>query len=153
VNDWTSELEARGYPLTDIPAPAALYRPVVVHAGIAYVSGSLPIAGGQLVSRGTVGRDVTLDEARRAAELCAANVLRALARELGVSSRIERVLRVGGYVASAPGFTEQHLVVNGASEFFLSILGEAGAHARSAIGVPSLPLGASVEIDAVFAIR
>jgi enamine deaminase RidA (YjgF/YER057c/UK114 family) len=153
VNDWTTELEARGYPLTDIPAPAALYRPVVVHAGVAYVSGSLPIAGGQLVSRGQVGRDVTLDEARRAAELCAANVLRALFRELGDPARLERVLRVGGYVTSAADFTEQHLVVNGASELFRSLLGDAGLHARSAIGVPNLPLGASVEIDAFFAVR
>jgi enamine deaminase RidA (YjgF/YER057c/UK114 family) len=153
VKDWTTELEARGYPLTDIPAPAALYRPVVVHAGVAYVSGSLPIAGGQLLSRGQVGAEVTLEEARRAAELSAANVLRALLRELGDPTRLERVLRVGGYVASAAAFHEQHLVVNGASELFLSILGEAGAHARSAIGVPSLPLGASVEIDAFFAVR
>lgn len=153
VNDWTTELEARGYPLADIPAPAALYRPVVVHAGVAYVSGALPIAGGQLVSRGTVGDGVTLEQARRAAELCAANVLRALARELGDPSRLERVLRVGGYVTSAPGFAEQHLVVNGASELFLALLGEVGLHARSAIGVPSLPLGASVEIDAFFAVR
>lgn len=152
MEDWTSRLLARGYPLSDIPAPAALYRPVVVHAGVAYVSGALPIRAGQLESRGRVGEEVSLEEARRAAELCAANVLRAVLREVGDGARVERLLRVSGYVQSAPGYAEQHLVLNGASEFFLEILGERGAHARSAIGVPGLPLGASVELDALFAI-
>jgi enamine deaminase RidA (YjgF/YER057c/UK114 family) len=153
VDDWSLRLAARGFPLDDIPAPAALYRPVVVHGGLAFVSGALPISGGQLTSRGPVGHDVTLEEARNAAELCAANVLRALLRELGSPHRLERLLRVAGYVQSAPGFGDQHLALNGASEFFVAILGEAGVHARSAIGVSGLPLGASVEIDAIFAVR
>jgi len=153
VDDWSSRLAERGFPLDDIPPPAALYRPVVVHAGVAFVSGALPIAAGQLTSRGRVGQDTSVEDARRAAELCAANLLRTLLRELGDPRRLERVLRVAGYVQSAPGFSEQHLVLNGASEFLVSILGDAGAHARSAIGVAGLPLDASVEIDAMFAVR
>jgi len=145
-------LEARGFPLDDIPAPAALYRPVVVHAGVAYVSGALPIRGGQLVSLGQVGADLDVAAAKLAAELCAANILRVLLRDVGGASRVQRLLRVAGYVQSAPGFSEQHLVLNGASEFFLDILGAEGAHARSAIGVAALPLGASVEVDAIFAV-
>lgn len=143
---------ARGYPLDDVPGPAALYRPVVLHAGLAYVSGALPIRNGQLERCGRLGEEVSLEDARKAAELCAANILRALLRELGPSAPAPRLLRLGGYVQSTPSFTEQHLVMNGASEFFLDILGERGAHARSAIGVPALPLGAAVEIDAVFAV-
>jgi len=104
------------------------------------------------MARGRVGEDLSIDEARRGAELCAANVLRALARELGDPGRLERVVRVAGYIHSAPGFTEQHLVLNGASELFLALLGDLGAHARSAVGVFGLPLGAAVEIDAVFAV-
>lgn len=152
MEDWSTKLAAHGYPLGDVPAPAALYRPVVVHGGIAYVSGALPVRGGKLESRGLVGRDLGVAEAKQAAELCAANLLRALLRELGTPDRLTRLLRLSGYVQSAPGFEEQHLVLNGASEFLVAVLGERGVHARSAIGVPGLPLGASVEIDALFAV-
>jgi len=152
VDDFRQRLEARGYPLSDLPLPAALYRPVVVYGGLAYVSGALPIRAGQLECRGTVGKDVGVAEAQRAAELCAANILRALLRELGDPARLVRMVRVAGYVQSAPAFTDQHLVLNGASELFATILGEAGLHARSAIGVSGLPLGAAVEVDAIAAV-
>lgn len=152
MDDWSRRLEARGFPLDDLPLPAALYRPVVVHAGLAYVSGALPIRAGNLESRGRVGADLDVAEARLAAELCAANVLRAVLREVSSALRVVRLIRVAGYVQSAPGFSEQHLVLNGASEFFLDILGDRGPHARSAVGVFGLPLGASVEVDAIFAV-
>lgn len=145
------KLEQLGYPLDRVPKPGALYRPVVVHGSTAYVSGSVAFDGdGNLVSKGKVGRDLSLEDARKAAALCAANVLRVFRSEMGALSRIKRTLRVGGYVASAEGFTDQHLVINGASELFFQVLGEEGRHARTALGVAELPLGSSVEVDAIF---
>ncbi len=144
------KLEELGYPLDRVPKPAALYLPVVVSGTTAYVSGAIPFDGdGPIVSKGKVGLDLSLEDAQRAAALCAANVLRVVRAELGSLDRIVRVLRLGGYVSSPPDFTEQHLVMNGASQLFLDVLGEAGRHARSAIGVAQLPLGASVEVDAI----
>lgn len=153
MTERQARLETRGFLLGEPPKPAALYRPVVVASGIAYVSGALPIDAGSLTCVGPVGNEVSVEGAQAAAALCAANVLRALALELGSLERILRVLRLGGYVYSAPGFSEQHLVINGASELLVHVLGEAGVHARSAIGVPGLPLGASVEVDAIVQIQ
>lgn len=147
------KLEKLGFPLDRAPPPAANYRPVVVQGRTAYVSGCIPLDGAGLpVTVGKVGSSVSLEQAQRAAALCAANVLRLLKAELGSLDRIERVLRVGGYVSSAEGFTDQHLVLNGASQLFLDVLGEAGAHARAAVGVTELPLGSSVEVEAIFAV-
>jgi enamine deaminase RidA (YjgF/YER057c/UK114 family) len=143
-------LEDLGFPLDRVPAPAAVYRPVVVVDTLAYVSGAVPFDGpGNLVWCGKVGAERTLEEGQRAAALCAANVLRVLHQELGSLARIRRLVRVGGYVNSSPDFTGQHLVVNGASELFVHVLGEAGQHARTALGLVQLPLGATVEIDAI----
>jgi enamine deaminase RidA (YjgF/YER057c/UK114 family) len=100
-----------------------------------------------------VGRDLTLEQAQVAAALCAANVLRQLRAELGSLDRIARILRVGGYVNCTDTFTEQHLVINGASELFAKVLGDAAPHARTAIGMQQLPLGSSVEVDAIVEIR
>lgn len=144
-------LERLGYPLDRVPRPGALYRPVVVHGSTAYVSGAVPFDGdGNLVSKGRVGRDLTLEEAQKSAALCAANVLRVVRQELGSLDRIVRLLRVGGYVNSAEDFTDQHLVINGASQLFADVLGDAAPHARTALGVAQLPLGSSVEVDAIF---
>lgn len=146
-------LEKLGFPLDRVPPPAAIYRPVVVQGGIAYVSGCLPVDGpGQPVFVGKVGGSQSLEQAQRAAALCAANILRLLRAELGSLDRIERVIRMAGYINSAQGFVSQHLVMNGASQLMLDVLGEAGAHTRSAIGVAELPLDASVEIDAIVAL-
>jgi len=109
---------------------------------------------GNLVSVGKVGRDVTLEDAQKAAALCAANVLRLVRQEIGSLDRVVRMLRVGGYVNSTEEFSDQHLVINGASELFAQVLGvEAGAHARTALGLAQLPLGSSVEVDAILEIR
>ncbi len=143
-------LEELGFPLDRVPQTAALYRPLVLHGTTAYVSGALPFDGpGQLRWRGKVGCELSLEEGKEAARLCAANLLRVLRQELGALTRIHRVLRLGGYVNTAPDFTDQHLVINGASELLVAVLGEAGQHARSAFGVAQLPLGAAVEVDAV----
>ena len=148
MSERARKLEALGFPLDRLPTAAANYRPLVIDGNIGYLSGAVPFDGpGQLAFSGSVPSQQSVAEAQRAAALCAANLLRVLAHELGSLERVERVLRVGGYVNSDPGFTEQHLVLNGASELLVAVLGEAGRHARSAMGVAGLPLGASVEVD------
>ncbi len=147
------KLESLGYPLNKVPKPGAIYRPVVVDGTVAYVSGAVPFDGpDRVVSVGKVPTQVSLQQAQAAAALCAANILRVVRQELGSLDRIERVLRLGGYVNCDPSFTEQHLVINGASQLLIDVLGEAGWHARSAIGVAGLPLGSSVEVDVVLKI-
>lgn len=144
------KLESLGFPLDRIPTPGAIYRPVVVHGTTAYVSGCVPFDGpGNLVSVGKVGREITLEQAQVAAALCAANVLRLLREELGSLDRIVRIVRLGGYVNSTEEFTDQHLVINGASQLMADVLGDAGPHARTALGLAQLPLGSSVEVDAI----
>jgi enamine deaminase RidA (YjgF/YER057c/UK114 family) len=150
MSERAEKLEKLGYALDKVPSPAAAYRPIRLDGNLAYCSGALPFDGpGNLICKGKVPLEVALDEAKRAAALCAANLLRVLNAELGNLERIERVLKLNGFVASAPEFTDQHLVINGASELFVAVLGDAGAHARSALGVAALPLGAAVEVDLV----
>ena len=143
-------LAALGISLPEAAAPAANYVPYVISGNLLFLSGQLPIEGGKVAVIGLVGGDVALPEAQRAAELCAINILaQAKAALSGDLSRISRVVKLNGFVASAPGFVEQHLVINGASNLIVGVLGDKGKHARAAFGVTSLPLGAAVEIDAV----
>jgi enamine deaminase RidA (YjgF/YER057c/UK114 family) len=121
----------------------------VVDGEIAWLSGMIPVAGGEIRYKGKVGSELTLEEGRKAAALCAANLLRVLHRELGSLGRIGRVLKVTGFVNSDPGFTDQHLVMNGASEVLREVLGEAGRHARSAVGMANVPMGAALEVEMV----
>lgn len=146
-------LQSLGFSLDFAPPPAANYASVVVNGATAYVSGCLPVSEEGLRFPGKVGAQVSLDEARQAATLSAANILRLLYRELGSLDHVERLIRLGGFVHCAPDFTDSHLVLNGASELMLQVLGEAGRHARAAVGVAQLPLGASVEIDAIVQIQ
>jgi enamine deaminase RidA (YjgF/YER057c/UK114 family) len=144
------KLEALGYSLSKTLSAGAIYRPVVVDGTTVYVSGCVPFDGDKnLASKGKVPSQVSLEEARKAAALCAANVLRLVRQELGSLDRIDRMLRVTGYVNSDADFTDQHLVINGASQLFLDVLGEQGWHARSAVGMAQLPLGSSVEVEAI----
>lgn len=137
-----------------LPKPAALYESVVITGRTAFVSGTLPVDGPLgVVFSGKLGRELALVDGQKAAELAAANILRLLAAKLGSLDPIERILKISGYVSSEPGFLEQHLVVNGASELFIAVLGDAGRHARAAVGVQELPLGAAVEIEAIVEIR
>jgi enamine deaminase RidA (YjgF/YER057c/UK114 family) len=148
------KLESLGYPLDRRLSAGALYQPVVIDGTTVYVSGCVPFdGGGNLVSRGKVLSEVSVEAAQRAAALCAANVLRLVRQEIGSLEKIERVLRVTGYVNSDPDFTDQHLVINGASELFVDVFGESGMHARSAVGMAQLPLGASVEVEAILKLR
>jgi enamine deaminase RidA (YjgF/YER057c/UK114 family) len=126
---------------------------VVVHDGVARTSGQLPRIEGTLTCLGRLGDTVTVDEGREAAAVCALNALAVLEAALGSLDRIERVLTVTGYVASAPDFHEQPRVVDGASQVLADVFGDAGRHSRSAIGVAALPRGGAVEIEVTVAVR
>ncbi|HEY8394314.1 MAG TPA: RidA family protein [Thermaerobacter sp.] len=142
-----------GLTLPEVAKPVAAYVPGVLEDGWLYVSGQLPLREGKLAYQGKVGADVTPEQAYEAARLCALNIL-AVARSLaGSLDRIRRVVKVVGFVNSAPGFTGQPQVVNGASELLGQVFGEAGRHARSAVGVSELPLNAAVEVEAIFRVE
>ncbi|HEY6474016.1 MAG TPA: RidA family protein [Acidimicrobiales bacterium] len=126
---------------------------VVVHDGVARTSGQLPRIGGVLTCLGRLGDDVTVEEGREAAGVCALNALAVLEVALGSLDRVERVLTVTGYVASAPDFHEQPAVVDGASRVLFDVFGEAGRHTRSAVGVAALPRRGAVEIEVTVAVR
>jgi enamine deaminase RidA (YjgF/YER057c/UK114 family) len=150
MHDRDRKLESLGYPLDRNLSPGAIYKPVVVDGTTIYVSGCVPFDGDKnLVSKGKVPSEVSLDDARKAAALCAANVLRLVRQELGSLDRVARVIRLTGYVNSDPDFTDQHLVINGASQLMLDVFGDDGWHARSALGMAQLPLGSSVEVEAI----
>ncbi|MGQ0433650.1 MAG: RidA family protein [Microthrixaceae bacterium] len=139
-----------------LPGPHPPHDPldaVVVHGGVARTSGQLPRIDGELTCVGVVGDTVTVDDARAAAGVCALNALSVLRAELGSLDQIERILSVTGYVASAPGFTEQPAVIDGASKVLFDLFGERGRHTRSAVGVAALPRGGAVEIELTAAIK
>lgn len=137
-----------------VPAPPlAAYVPAVEHRGLIYLSGQLPFrADGSLIT-GRLGVDYNVEHGREAAERCGVMLLAQLREALGDLDRVERIVRLGVFVASDGHFTDQPKVANGASELMLSVFGDAGRHARSAVGVPALPLNAAVEVDAIVAIR
>ncbi|MDQ0457274.1 RidA family protein [Rhizobium paknamense] len=148
-----SRLQSLGITLPQAAAPAANYVPYVISGNLLYLSGQLPMEDGKVGVTGLVGKDVDVAGAQRAAELCAINILAQAKAALGGDlSRITRVIKLNGFVASAPGFVEQHLVINGASNLIANVLGDAGKHARAAVGMAALPLNAAVEIDAILEI-
>jgi enamine deaminase RidA (YjgF/YER057c/UK114 family) len=140
-----------GIELPAAAAPVAAYVPVVIAGNLAHVSGQLPFVDGKLVT-GRLGEDVSLEQGHEAARACGLMILAQLQAALGSLDRIERIVKLGAFVNSAAGFTDQPKVANGASELMAEVFGDAGKHARSAVGVPVLPLGAAVEVDAVVAI-
>lgn len=142
-----------GVVLPAAAAPAANYVPFVRSGNLLFPSGQLPIRDGKLAVTGLLGKDVDLTAGQEAAKLCAINVLAQAKTALGDLEKIRRVVKITVYVASAPTFTEQHLVGNGASDFLVAVLGERGKHARVAIGMAALPLNASVEIEAVLEVE
>ncbi len=148
----TAKLAELGLTLPEAAAPVAAYVPVVIAGGLAHVSGQLPFVEGRLV-RGRLGEDVSLEEGYAAARACGLMLIAQLKAALGSLDRVERIVKLGGYVNSAADFTDQPKVVNGASELMVALFGDAGKHARSAVGVPTLPLGAAVEVDAIVAVR
>jgi enamine deaminase RidA (YjgF/YER057c/UK114 family) len=142
-------LAALGLTLPPVTAPVAAYVPAVRTGNHVYVSGQVPIVAGKLQAAGKVGDTVSPDEATALARVCALNALAAAADVAGGLSAITRIVKVTGFVASAPGFTGQAQVVNGASEFLIEVFGEAGRHARSAVGMAVLPLDAPVEVEMI----
>ena len=131
-------------------APAGLYAPCVQTGPLLYVSGQLPIRDGQVLRHGKCGEGVSVDEAAALARQCAINALAIVRNHLGTLDRVVRVVRVAGYVASAPGFVEHPKVMDGASQLLIDVFGEAGRHARVAIGVAELPRGVPVEVEFQF---
>ena len=148
MDEREKRLADLGYPIDGAPKAAGLYTPIVVSGDTFYLSGAIPVEGERAV-RGKVPSKVDVPTATKAAELCAANLLRVFIRDVGPLSRIERLVKLTGFVNSEPDFTEQHLVINGASKLFLDVLGEAGHHARSAVGMAGLPTGAAVEVELI----
>ena len=148
------KLESLGYPLDRVPGIGAIYKPVVIDGTTVYTSGNVPFDGDQLVGVGKVPTEVSIAEGQKYAALCAANILRHVRRAVGSLDRVERVLKTVGYVNCEPTFTDQHIVINGASELLRDVLGpEHGIGARTAIGMAALPLGVSVEVDVIFKLK
>ena len=141
------KIKELGILLPEAPKPVAAYIPAKQSGKLVFTAGQLPIVQGELISKGLLGQDVEIEEANKAARICTLNALAAIKGVIGDLDRIKQVVRVVGYVASIPTFTQQPAVVNGASELLLEIFGESGKHARSAVGMAVLPLNASVEIE------
>ena len=149
--DIEARLKALGLPLPPPTPPAANYEPVVIARGLIFVSGQAPLRDGKYQVTGRVGAEVSLESGRQAARLCALNVLAQVNAALrGYWSRVKRCVRVTGYVSSAPDFFDQPKVMDGASDLIVEVLGEAGRHARSALGVAALRANSAVVIEAIF---
>ena len=148
--DPEARLGPLGLELPPVPAPAGSYVPATRAGALVFTSGQLPFRDGELHRTGKVGAAVTVEEAKEAARLCALNAVAAAAEKAGGLANLRDVVKVTGFVASAPGFNGQPEVLNGASELLGQVFGEAGPHARSAVGVAELPLDAPVEVEVVF---
>ena len=145
------KLAALGITLPEAPKAVANYLPAVLCGDTVIVSGQLPLKEGKLTCVGKLGADVSIDDGYAAARQCAINALAALNGVIGGDwDRVAQVVRLGGFVASASGFTDQPKVVNGASDFMVEVFGDKGRHARAAVGVAELPLGAAVEVEFMF---
>ncbi len=150
--DWSARLESLGITLPAVAAPVAAYVPAVQSGSYVYTSGQLPFVEGKLAATGKVGDAVSAEQAKDLARSCALNALAAIHELVGIDS-VVRVVKVVGFVASGPGFTGQPAVVNGASELLGEVFGDAGVHARSAVGVAELPMGAPVEVELIVELR
>nr|WP_246226852.1 RidA family protein [Rathayibacter agropyri] len=140
-----------GVELPAVAVPAGAYVPAVVNGSLVYTAGQIPFVDGALPLVGKVGAEVTAEAAKDLARVCALNALAAVAEVIGSLDRVTRIVKLTGFVASASGFTGQPGVINGASELLADVFGEAGRHARSAVGVAELPLGAPVEVELIVA--
>lgn len=150
---FEQRLAELGISLPEPAVPRFSYVPVVVEGALAFVSGQLPWRDGQLAAVGKVGGAVTIDEAEAAARCCALQGLASLRAALGTLDRVTRVVKVTGFVASDPSFREQPRVIDAVSSLMIQVFGDAGRHARSAVGVAVLPRDASVEVEFIFAVR
>lgn len=149
----TSALAARGLTLPQPPKPLGRYTAVSQAGNLLYISGQLPLRDGKVVYQGQVGRELTVEEGRQAAELVALNVLAQIDGYLGGFDRLDHIVRVDGYIASAPGMLEQPAVLDGASELFADVLGDKAGHARAAFSQDQQPANAAVILVVVAALR
>ena len=147
MNNFNKRITDLNLILPETPIPVAAYIPAKQSGKLVFTSGQLPMVDGVIISKGLLGQKVEIDEAKNAARICTLNALAAIKGVIGDLDRIKQIVRVVGYVASVPTFTQQPAVVNGASELLLEIFDEQGRHARSAVGMAVLPLNASVEIE------
>ncbi|AZI59339.1 RidA family protein [Nakamurella antarctica] len=148
----SAKLAEMGIVLPKVATAAGSYLPTMRTGNLIFTSGQLPFQDGKLAGLGKVGAEVTAEEANGYAKICALNVLAALDAAVGIDN-VVRVVKVVGFVASADGFTGQPGVINGVSDFFVEVFGDNGRHARSAVGVAELPLGAPVEVEAIVEVR
>ncbi len=148
-----ARLAELGISLPALPPPAGLYVPAIRTGALVFISGQVPLREGKPMLRGRCGDSVSIEEAAELARHCGLQALAILQDHLGSLDRVQRVIRLGGFVASAPGFNDQPKVINGASQLMLDVFGEAGHHARAAVGVAELPLGVPVEVEFLFEIR
>jgi len=151
VSDPLQRLAELGLSLPPVAAPAGAYLPALRHGDLIYTSGQLPLVDGVLAYTGLVGAEVSVEQAQECARLCALNALAAVGSLIPLA-RLTRIVKMTGFVASAPGFTQQPAVINGASELLAEVFGDAGRHARSAVGVAALPAGTPVEVELVAAV-
>ena len=149
MNDTASRLAELGIELPDPPRALGAYVPYVVSGDLLVTSGVVPLVGGELRCVGVVGADLDVEAAAEGARLCALNLLALLRAATGSLDAVRRLLRLDGFVRSAPGFTAQPAVLNGASELMVAVLGERGRHTRTAVGAAELPMGAAVEVSAI----
>lgn len=148
-----ARLQEKGITLPAVAAPAANYVPSVISGNMLYVSGQVPFVDGKISHTGKLGAEFTVEDGYACARICAINILAAAKAALGDLDRVARVVKLGGFVNSTPDFTDQPKVVNGASDLMAEAFGDAGKHARAAVGVAQLPLGCAVEVEAVFEIK
>lgn len=149
VGEVEKKLAELGLELPEVTAPVAVYVPTVRTGNLVFVSGQVPKKGDDLLYRGHVGANVTLEQAYECARQCALNALAAIKAEIGSLDRVRRVVKLLGWVNSAPGFNQQPQVINGASELLVQIFGERGQHARSAVSAHELPLDSPVELEMI----
>ena len=151
MNERFKEL---GLVIPDMSPPVANYVPYIVHDNLVYISGQPPVINGKVTHSGKVGVDCTLEEGQEAARVCCINIIAALKHAIGGDwSRFDRVIKVGGFVNCADGYSQHPQVINGCSDMLVEVFGERGRHARFAVGSNSLPLNIAVEIDAIIAIK
>ena len=142
-------LKELGIEIPEVQAPLGAYVPAVISEQLIFISGQLPMTGGELSVKGKVGAELSVEQGMEAARRASINSIAALKSELGDLDRVQRIVKITGYIASAPGFNQQANVMNGASDLFFQAFGEAGRHARVAVGVSELPLDAPVEIEVI----
>lgn len=154
ITKISEKVAQAGFALPSASVPAANYVPWVHTGNLIYVSGQVPVLDGQLAYVGKLGEGISIEDGQKAAQVCALNVLAHLSAAVNDElDRVVRCVRLGGFVNASPNFTAQPQVINGASDLMVAVLGDAGKHARAAVGVGSLPRGVPVEVDAIFEVK